>query len=239
MAIEIQFLNLIKQVVELRRHVKQGELSALCLAYPDLLVSKAGLEGLFSAELVARLPVREDSVKIWEWHGLPGFKEPLYDAVGLFTALGIKTEVIDIVSARGMERIVDLNNPLPADLEGRFDFVFDTGTCEHCFNVAQAFSNACAAVATGGYLVHAAPMTRLNHGFWNFSPTVYPDFLLDNGFKIQFMSGMTTANFLKGFGAFEVEAFLRFNAPAVAERLEQRPFVWPVQRKYRVMAGQA
>lgn len=238
MAIEMQFLALIKQVLDRRRQVKPADLSALCLAYPDLLVTKNNLEGLFSPELVARLPMRDDAAKIWEWHGLPGFAEPLYDAMALFEALNVKAEVIDIVAARGMERIVDLNTPLPADLEARFDFDIDTGTCEHCFNVAQAFSNACAAVAVGGYLVHAAPLTRMNHGFWNFSPTVYPDFLLDNGFKILFMSGMT-CDLVKVFGPFEVPPFARFAAPAdagifvVAERLEQRAFTWPVQRKYR------
>ncbi|MBY0510654.1 MAG: hypothetical protein K2P94_10955 [Rhodospirillaceae bacterium] len=238
MAIEMQFLSLIKQVIDLRRKTKAGELSALCLGYPDLLLTKKGLESLFSADVVAKIPSRADAEKIWAWHGLKDFKQPLYDTMALFAELGVKAEVTDIVAARGMERIVDLNVPLPPDLEDRFDLVIDTGTCEHCFNVAQAFLNSCAALAVGGFLVHAAPLTRVNHGFWNFSPTVYPDFLGDNGFKVHYMSGMI-CNLAQGFQPFEVQPFNRFSAPAdaaifvVAERLEKRAFKWPVQRKYR------
>jgi hypothetical protein len=237
-AIEAQFLSLFKQAVDLVRKKKTGPLKALCLAYPDLLVSKKTLEGLFSESVIAGIPVRSDTDKIWKWHGLKGLQEPIYDTLSLFKALDIETEVTDIVSARGMERIVDLNVPLPPDLEARFDLVIDTGTCEHCFNVAQAFSNSCAALAVGGYLIHAAPLTRVNHGFWNFSPTVYPDFLHDNGFKIHYMSGMT-CDLVKGFKPFEVQQFGRFVAPGdaaiyvVAERVELRAFKWPVQRKYR------
>jgi hypothetical protein len=32
-------------------------------------------------------------------------------------------------------------------------------------------------------LVHAAPMTRINHGFWSFNPTVYPDFFEGQRFR--------------------------------------------------------
>ncbi len=238
MAIEAQFLTLIKQAIDLRRKEKQGTLKALCLAYPDLLVTQSRLEALFTAAVVATLPLRDDADKIWAWHGLKGATTPLYDTLPLFKALDIDAEVIDIIAARGMERIVDLNMPMPSDLEAQFDLVIDTGTCEHCFNVAQAFLNSCAAVTEGGFLVHAAPLTRVNHGFWNFSPTVYPDFLHDNGFKILYMQGMS-CDLRNGFKAFDVEAHRRFNAPAnaaifvVAKRIEVRPFTFPVQYKYR------
>lgn len=240
MAIEAVFLNTLQKTINLKRQTAGPDvrLSALALAYPDLLVPKATLEKMFGADVMAKVPLREDAAEIWAWHGLKGCTEPLYDSMSLFDALGLDVTVTDIVAARGMERIVDLNEPLPADLVGQFDFVIDTGTCEHCFNVGVAFRNACEAVKVGGFLVHAAPLNRYNHGFWNFSPTVYPDYLGDNGYKLHLLTGVT-CDLVKGFQPFAVQPFARFEAQGnaaiyvVAERLELRPHVWPVQRKYR------
>ena len=240
MAIEAMYLNLLNSAINARRKVigPDVKLRALALAYPDLLVPHGSMVQLFGADLVTKLPVRDDAAKIWAWHGLQGCTEPLYDSMSLFAQLGLDVTVIDIVNARGFERIVDLNDPMPADLIGQFDFVIDTGTCEHCFNVGVAFRNACEAVKQGGFLVHAAPMNRYNHGFWNFSPTVYPDFLGDNGFKIHVLTGVT-CDLRGGFKPVTVEPVRRFEAGpnlalyVVAERLTEQKMVWPVQHKYR------
>jgi hypothetical protein len=237
MAIEFQYLSLLTQIVHRKRKTAQI-INALCLSYPDILVSKSNLEAMFSAKLISTIPTRSDADKIWAWHNLTGCREPIYDTIALLKAIGVEPEVIDIVASRGMERIVDLNEPLPDDLDGRFDLVIDTGTCEHCFNVGQAFMNACQAIAVGGHLIHAAPLNRYNHGFWNFCPTVYPDFLLDNGFKIEVVTGMTS-DLQSGFQPFEVKPFSNFAPPSkavmfvVAERISVQKLKWPVQRKYR------
>jgi SAM-dependent methyltransferase len=239
MAVEAVYLNMLLETVKLRRRAAgAGQLTALALGYPDLLVPAAALEKMLGVDLVGRLGERGDAEAIWAWHGLKGCREPLYDSIGMFEALGIDVTVCDIVAARGMERIVDLNEKLPDDLEASFDFVIDTGTCEHCFNVGMAFRNACEAVKIGGFLVHAAPLNRYNHGFWNFSPTVYPDYFEDNGFRLHLLTGIG-GNIAAGFSPFAVEPFTRFEPQTnaalyvVAERVERRPPVWPVQRKYR------
>lgn len=240
MAIEAVYLKVLLEAVKLRRQSAGAEarLKALALGYPDLLVPRAALEQLVGADRVSALPVRDDADAIWAWHGLKGCRDPLFDSLSLFETMNIAVTVSDIVAARGMERIVDLNEALPADLEAQFDLVIDTGTCEHCFNVGQAFRNACDAVKVGGFLVHAAPLNRLNHGFWNFSPTVYPDYFEANGFKLHLLTGIG-GSLAQGLRAFAVEPFGRFNAEpnaalyVLAERLERRPHAWPMQRKYR------
>ena len=236
MAIEATYFSLVMQVLNRLVDVPRP-INALFLSYPDLLLSRKDLLGYFSSEDLDRLPMRPDSDDIWRWHGMAGNSEPIVDSVALFSALGVRSTIIDIVAARGVEEIVDLNFPLNERLVGQFDLVVDTGTCEHCFNVGQAFANACLAVKKGGYLIHAAPMTRTNHGFWNFCPTVYPDFFGDNGFVLEFMSGMNV-DMKNGWSPFSVSA-ARFTAPSesiifvVAQRNEIRPLVWPVQGKYR------
>ena len=237
MAIEGLYLQLLHQAIgRLRARVPAPR--ALLLAYPDLVVPRAALARLVGEAVLDGLPVREDARATWETHGLAGVGDPMFETVAFLRRLGVESEVTDVVALHGVERIVDLNEPLPADLARRFDLVVDTGTLEHCFNVGQAFRNACEALAQGGLLVHAAPLNRPNHGFWNFSPTVYPDFFLANGFEAHVITG-ASGDLVRGMRTFPIDLAGRFEAPAgsvlyaVAERREVRDLVWPVQRKYQ------
>jgi SAM-dependent methyltransferase len=239
MAIEGVYLRLLTQAIARRREASPS-IRGLFLAYPDLLVPKAALAEIVGAELLSRVPTRGDAEAIWAYHGLQGVGDPLFDSLALLRELGVEPTVIDVAKLRGDERIVDLNHPLPEDLARRFDLVVDTGTCEHCFNVGQAFANACEALAAGGILVHAAPLTRINHGFWNFNPTIYPDFFEDNGFRMHVLTGVE-GTLRQGFRSFPLDPFSPAPLPrdsviyVVAERIEVRPLRWPVQRKYRGM----
>ena len=240
MAIDGLYLQYLKHAVDRRRGAGGERLRGLLLAYPDLLVPHGGLAQVLGEATLAGVAQRADAAATWEYHGLRGVKEPMYDSLAVLERMGVDSVVVDAAKLRGMERIVDLNHPLPADLARSFDLVVDTGTCEHCFNVAQAFANSCEALAQDGILVHAAPLTRINHGFWNFNPTVYPDFFEDNGFELLSMAGVT-GNIVQGFTPFQVDTLARFEAPpeaavyVVAQRREVRPLKWPVQRKYRHM----
>ena len=242
MAIDSILLSLLRQAVQ-NRSASLSEprpLTMLALAFPDLLVPRPLLEQILGPQIFAKLKLiePEKAAPILAWHGIAGANQSLYDTASLFEALGLDVTVTDIVEARGGERIVDLNQPLPGDLCRRFDLVFDTGTLEHCFNVGMAFRNACEALCVGGLLVHAAPLNRINHGFWNFNPTVYPDYFEDNGFALRFIEG-AEGNPSKGHSQFKVEPFKRFAPPpnaalyVVAERMRLQDPVWPVQRKYR------
>lgn len=245
MAIDSFFLSLLVQVVAKRRSTLAAprRLTALALAYPDMLVPSPVVERLLGASTATPAFVESDqAAKIWEWHAMPGAVPPLYETLSVFSALGIDATVIDIAQARGMERIVDLNEPLPDDLCRSFDLVIDTGTLEHCFNVGVAFRNACEALRQDGLLVHGSPLNHVNHGFWNFNPTIYPDYFGDNGFDLQLMTGVA-GNPRQGFKPFEVKPFERFEAPpeagiyVVAQRKRLQDLVWPVQRKYRAVTA--
>ncbi|NBT52087.1 MAG: hypothetical protein EBT12_11145, partial [Marivivens sp.] len=86
----------------LLQQIEPEDKTCLCLGYSDLLVDPGLIEGEYT-EL-------EDADKIRSWHNWP---HPVYDTTEVLTKeLGFrKVDYVDIVQARGPERIVDLNYP--------------------------------------------------------------------------------------------------------------------------------
>jgi SAM-dependent methyltransferase len=102
----------------------------------------------------------------------------------LFRLLGFESvESIDVYDAESPTHVLDLNLPVPATLHARYDMVYDGGTLEHCFSTAQALSNAVRLVKPGGRVIHHVPLNNwIDHGFYQFSPTLFFDFYQANGF---------------------------------------------------------
>jgi hypothetical protein len=194
MALEIAQFRRIVEAANPSRPVK-----LLSLGYPDLLLTAADL----AVYGLRDLPIVPDSDKIAAWHSWPG---PIYDTTEVFRRLFITPTYIDIKVSRGVEDIVDLNQPLEFPeiifeekgirghdgdpLIGAFDIVLDPGTLEHCFNIGQAFLNVAAMVAPGGTIIHTNPLSCQNHGFFNLCPTLYADFYGQNGFTIEYLGAM-------------------------------------------------
>lgn len=153
----------------------------LCLGYPDMLVTEAQLEKLCGVEVARNVTWREDSESILRWHGLAGRMQQVAESRSLFLALGIETDFVDIVASRGFEIVLDLNQPAPEAMEGRYDLVYDGGTMEHCFNVGQVMRNILGFARVGGFIVHVNPLNYYNHGFFNFNPTFYHDWYTQSG----------------------------------------------------------
>src|SRR3546814_20468499 len=111
MAIEAVYLTLLTKAVQLlRQRTGDGRrLAALALSYPDLVVPEAALQQILGPQIMEGLPQRADAAQIWRWHGLQGATDPLYDSLAVLDRLGLDVTVIDIVAARGNERIVALN----------------------------------------------------------------------------------------------------------------------------------
>jgi hypothetical protein len=211
MALTLQALELLAPHLRGRR--------ILSLGYPDLVVTADDIRRLFGVT-----PTR--FTEFGAWHGV---SHPLPETLHIFEAIGASLECVDIHPSRGVERVVDLNRP--CDL-GRFDVVLDPGTIEHCFNIGQAILNAANAVMPGGSIYHSPPMTMLNHGFYNLSPTLLHDFYAQNGWEIVILTGAVRGEM------FEVPAAARFKAPAeaclycIAIRRSDQPLAFPTQAKY-------
>lgn len=232
-------------LLELCKRLKSGSRIA-SMGYPDITVELSNLEEYIGAREVS---FRSDSALICKRHGIPLRAIP--DAASLFSAMGAKLDVFDIVQERGDEIVCDLNEPLndyvsicggPFRLlyQEQYDFVLDIGTIEHCFNIGQAVKNMAGLLQVGGIILHENPFLMGNHGFYSMNPTWYADFYESNGFKM-----LDCAITFKGEAIGRPKDFTsRFslgkeipgdalNVFAMAERVELKPFVWPTQTKYK------
>ncbi|MDE0801490.1 MAG: hypothetical protein OSB02_12245 [Rhodospirillaceae bacterium] len=241
MAINETYLSILGALLDRRGEELVGSnwTRTMCLSYPDLLAPAGAISRLFGEDILAGLEVRKDSDQVKKYHGLPDSFGPVYETESLFEGLRIKPDFIDVKKLRGPEKIVDLNERLPSEYHGQYDLVIDTGTMEHCFNVGNAFRSMCELSKLGGHIISLSPMTMINHGFWNFSPTAYFDGFLQNGFEVNFLQGMFQSE--TGIKAIDFSSgpTERTMAPSevtlicIAKKIKEQEFKWPVQSKYR------
>jgi SAM-dependent methyltransferase len=101
----------------------------------------------------------------------------------LFLSFGFQSyDDIDFTPAEGCTIVHDLNQSVPAELYERFDLVIEMGTLEHIFDVRAVFESMVRMLKPGGTVFHFSPMTWINHGFYNFSLTLFYDVYRYNGF---------------------------------------------------------
>lgn len=105
-----------------------------------------------------------------------------------FAALGFSPiHILDYSDYEGADIVFDLNSqPEDALWDGnQFDLVYESGTLEHVFSLPNALGNLCRAVKTGGYIMLDCPANNfVDHGFYQFSPTLFYDFFSANRFQI-------------------------------------------------------
>jgi hypothetical protein len=102
----------------------------------------------------------------------------------LISALG--ASIVDSMDASDYEDatiIHDLNQPLPEKLKQKYTCVLESGTLEHVFNFPVALKSTIDMIEVGGHLLVITPANNLmGHGFYQFSPELYYNFLACNGF---------------------------------------------------------
>ena len=109
------------------------------------------------------------------FHTSSDYKNHEYCEELLIKYLGAtNVESIDHSEYEGASYSHDMNQPLPSELVGRFDTVFDGGCLEHIFNAPQALKNCSLFCKPGGQILHALPANNFcGHGFWQFSPELF------------------------------------------------------------------
>jgi hypothetical protein len=87
---------------------------------------------------------------------------------------------------------LDLTAPLPDQLRGAFDVVYNHSTLEHIYEVKEAFANLCA--MSRDVVILVVPFIYHTHGepglgdFWRFTPEVLRILFHENGFETLYES---------------------------------------------------
>jgi len=193
----------------------------LCLGYPDITVEGADVEKILGVRPLRFTDHGQD-------HGVAHRLPETIDT--LRRAGAVSVECVDVKAIRGMERIVDLNE---RQSWPPYDLVINPGTIEHCFDVAAAMFNAWRAVDVGGVILHVAPMSMMNHGFWNVCPTALADFAASNGGRILEMRARD-----REWKDVQVERVRRFRVPqesvlyALVQKVDLSPERVPTQWRF-------
>lgn len=113
-----------------------------------------------------------------------GYCEPFLRLLG-----ASKVDSIDVSDYEKATFIHDMNQPLPAELKGKYHTVIDSGSLEHVFNFPVAIKNCMEMVEVGGQFIGLTPANNFfGHGFYQFSPELYfRVFSKKNGFHIRKM----------------------------------------------------
>ena len=101
--------------------------------------------------------------------GPPWFVDPYLRLLG-----AREVSALDASAYEGAEIVHDLNRPVPAELEGRFDVVLDGGSLEHVFDVPTALRSYMRMVRPGGRLIVATMANNhCGHGLYQLSPELF------------------------------------------------------------------
>ena len=215
-------------------------LKIVSLGYPDMLIDAGAIRKVFGDAVADKLTFRADAQDVLRWHNYE-WLDKIVDTDSFFGALGHHLDCIDRKQVRGGEIVHDLNERLPERLRGQYDIVIDTGTVEHCFNVAEAMRTTAELVREGGFVIQAIGLNYYNHGFYNFCPTFVQDFFGQNGFELMWAEGLTQRNQGREVSKFEFDWTRNFtlsesetNAAIyyVVQRRTVQPIIWPIQGKY-------
>ena len=79
---------------------------------------------------------------------------------------------------------VDLNNPMEKKLAESAATVLDAGTLEHIFDIRQVFANIHEMVRPGGTIIHIAPLSWHDHGYFNFNPKLFKSVMEINKYSL-------------------------------------------------------
>jgi len=122
----------------------------------------------------------------------------------------------------------DLNYPLPAELSGTADIVYDGGVLEHVANIGAAWMSITKILKVGGCVIHCNPINCYGESYYGLDPMVFRDIYQANGFSVLCNEIYSRTGWrvwahsflLKYFPRKFIEAFKRrCNTPAVKTAL--------------------
>lgn len=130
------------------------------------------------------------AVKIEENQAYPLTEWAAFDLVKIIYGVFFNPLAVASIDKQGTPHALkfDLNEPLPIPIDG-FQTIFNHGTAEHIFNIAQVFRTMHERCAVGGLMIHESPFTGwIDHGFYTLQPTLYLDVAEVNHYEVEYVA---------------------------------------------------
>lgn len=140
---------------------------------------------IFDSEGVEIKPIAEGTDRMTNMPHWRMTSEAKYtNDIIFFQLLGIRElYALDISPVQSPDFLLDLNKPVPPEMENRFGLILDGGTLEHVFDVKQALNNINRMLKVGGKVIHISPSSdHVDHGFYSFSPILFMSYYQKNRF---------------------------------------------------------
>lgn len=178
----------LRAIIKLIRDYKISG-SVLTIGVQDIMDTHENIEKLIAENGLTPRRIPADKRKFRMSKGQRIFKElfklenPMHGD-DLFYMLGFdKVDTLELFDDDDPTIIHDLNNPLPAELVGKYDFVLDIGCSEHIYDLHQSMKNLMDAAKPNGVVCYYLPMLGWhNECFYNFQPPLFFDAFSANGF---------------------------------------------------------
>ena len=157
---DILGIELVSQLLRSLRSERHTEepIRIICLGYQEILLPDIYITHKFGKEALDRLYNRPSHKAIIKFFQQPNVSRvPTMES--FFRLFGnVTCDSLDHQKHEGSEILVDMNFELPKHLRGKYNICIDSGTCEHIFNIGQAFINHAELVRVDSFVFHANPM---------------------------------------------------------------------------------
>jgi len=95
---------------------------------------------------------------------------------------GMKYISMDVSGYEGADLIWDLCQPIPCELEDRFDIIYNGGCLDNIFDAATAIKNMSRMLRPGGRIFHLERSSRVHHAYLAYSLAWFHDYYALNNF---------------------------------------------------------
>lgn len=105
------------------------------------------------------------------------------DAIAMGRALGFDS--VDTLDINGKATItIDLQQPLPKKLVGRYSCILDAGVLFWCYDPGAVLRNLCLLMTGKALVMHITALSgHYGRGYYNIHPRLFEDFYLGNNFS--------------------------------------------------------
>jgi len=90
---------------------------------------------------------------------------------------------VDVTPYEGATLIANLCNPLPAEIEGQFDFIVNGSSLDNIFDPAMALRNLSRLLKPGGRIIHLERASRAHNVYVAFALSWFHDYYAINNFE--------------------------------------------------------